>query len=223
MARGGKREGAGRPKGSGKYQEETKAIRLPVSQIAKLNLKTAVDLRKEVQDFDSESIPQGIVHSQKVKAIPFGIDSESKDCNYFPDSTAVFRLKRESYKIPLYQCSVVAGFPSPAEHDIESELDVQELLIKHPQATFFVRVSGNSMIKAGIHSGDILVVDKSLEAKHGKIVIAALRGELTVKRLDIRGKAVRLLAENDGYPPIEVKNSEDLHIWGVVTNVIHEV
>src|SRR4030042_6039051 len=86
-------------------------------------------------------------------------------------------------KLPLYISRIKAGFPSPADDYIEKELDLNEYLIKHPAATFFVRVEGNSMIDAGIHSGDILIVDKSLEAKNNKIVIAVVNGELTVKRI----------------------------------------
>jgi DNA polymerase V len=128
-----------------------------------------------------------------------------------------------SFKIPLYLSSVRAGFPSPADDYIDSMLDLNEYLIKHPAATFFVRASGDSMIQAGIHSGDILVVDRSIEATHGKIVIAALNGELTVKRLFRQGGRVQLLAENPNFPAIDVTEEHDMVIWGVVTNVIHTV
>lgn len=126
-----------------------------------------------------------------------------------------------SVKLPLYLSRIKAGFPSPADNYIEKELDLNEYLIKHPAATFFVRVEGNSMIDAGIHSGDILIVDKSLEAKNNKIVIAVVNGELTVKRIKKTDKKVYLVAENDSYPPIEIKDDMDFVIWGVVTNVIH--
>jgi DNA polymerase V len=127
------------------------------------------------------------------------------------------------YKIPLYLSAVAAGFPSPAESSIEGEFDLNELLIKHPAATFFVRASGSSMINAGIHDDDILVVDKSIEPSSGKVVVVALNGELTVKRLFKEGKRVFLMAENEAYPPIELHEGSELHIWGVVTNVIHAV
>jgi DNA polymerase V len=123
--------------------------------------------------------------------------------------------------LPIYHSAVAAGFPSPAENDIEEKLDLNELLVKHPAATFFLRVAGSSMIGAGIHHNDILVVDRSLEAAHGKIVIAALNGELTVKRLHIAKGAVHLMADNPDYPPIAVSADMELHIWGVVTSVIH--
>ena len=125
------------------------------------------------------------------------------------------------YKIPLYASTVRAGFPSPADDYIEMHLDLNEHLIKHPAATFFVTASGDSMTGAGIASGDMLVVDRSLEATHGKIVIAAINGELTVKRLSRISGRVQLLPENNQYQPIEITGDEDLVIWGVVTHVIH--
>lgn len=79
------------------------------------------------------------------------------------------------------------------------------------------------MIKVGIHHNDILIVDRSLEPSHGKIVIASLNGELTVKRLRCEGKRIQLVAENDAYPPIEISSEDDFRIWGVVTNVIHDL
>lgn len=129
--------------------------------------------------------------------------------------------KGELYKIPLYGGTVRAGFPSPADDYIETMLDLNDYLIKHPAATFFVRASGDSMINAGIHSGDILVVDRSLEVTHGKIVIAALNGELTVKRLSQQGGAIQLLPENPEFPPIDITEEYEMVIWGVVTHVIH--
>lgn len=125
--------------------------------------------------------------------------------------------------LPFYQSCISAGFPSPAEDALAERLDLNELLIKHPSATFFLRVSGHSMIKAGIHHNDILIVDRSIEPSHGKIVIASLDGELTVKRLQIFGKRVCLVAENELYRPIEITKEMDFRIWGVVTNVIHAV
>lgn len=127
-----------------------------------------------------------------------------------------------TYKIPLYGSTVRAGFPSPADDYIERYLDLNQHLVKHPSATFFVTASGDSMTGAGIASGDILVVDRSLDAAHGKIVIAAINGELTVKRLSRTGNKVQLLPENNQYSPIEITEDEDLVIWGVVTHVIHQ-
>ena len=132
-------------------------------------------------------------------------------------------VKTGNKPLPLFSCSVAAGFPSPADDHLEGSLDLNDHLIKHPSATFFVRVSGDSMIKAGIHHDDILVVDRSLEARNGKVIIAAIEGQLTVKRLH-RGKGkTMLMPENDAYAPITVHDDNDMVIWGVVTNVIHQV
>ncbi len=123
---------------------------------------------------------------------------------------------------PLVLCSVQAGFSSAADEHIETYLDLNELVVKHPAATFFVRASGNSMHDAGIHAGDILVVDRSLTPASGKIVIACLDGEFMVKRLMIKGKAVTLASANVQYPDIRINPDErDFRVWGVVTYVIH--
>jgi DNA polymerase V len=171
MARGGKREGAGRKKGTGKFGVPTKAIRVPVDDVDR-----------------------------------------------------VFRFVRNRfYRLPLFHSAVAAGTPSPAEDSIESELDLTELLIKHPSSTFYVRASGSSMIHAGIFDEDILVVDKSIKPTDGKIVVAAVNGEMTVKRLSIEQGKVILLAENEAFDPIEIREGMDFHIWGVVTTVLHQV
>lgn len=125
--------------------------------------------------------------------------------------------------IPLFSGKVAAGFPSPADDYIEKTLDLNELLIQKPAATFFVRAEGESMLGAGIHPNDILVVDRSIDPVIGKIVICALNGELTVKRLNSIGDEIVLGAENPAYPDIIVAKDIDLVIWGVVTNVIHPV
>ncbi len=171
MGSGGIRKGSGRPKGSGKFGVETKAIRIPVSEI---------------------------------------------------DSVMKF-IHNKCYLLPFYQHTVSAGFPSPADDYIEDRLDLNELLIKHPSATFFLKVSGSSMIKAGIHHNDILIVDRSIEPSHGKIVIASVNGELTVKRLSRSQNKIELVAENDDYPSIDITEEMELVFWGVVTNVIHHL
>lgn len=126
--------------------------------------------------------------------------------------------------LPLYLSKVSAGFPSPAEDDMVEKLDLNKYLVKHPAATFLVRASGKSMINAGIHENDILVVDRSITPADGKIVIAAIDGQLTVKRLKKNPHGqLTLFAENPDYPPIEIREGNEVHIWGVVTNVIHGV
>lgn len=131
--------------------------------------------------------------------------------------------RKSELKRPLFAQGVSAGFPSPAEDYIEGRLDLNELMVAHPAATFFVRVAGDSMIGAGIHHDDILVVDRSLEPVSGRVVIAEINGELTVKRLFKRDSRVRLLAENPAYPPIELSGEATCEIWGVVTFVIHNL
>lgn len=123
--------------------------------------------------------------------------------------------------VPLMLASVQAGFPSPADDYVENHLDLNELVIKHPAATFYVRVEGDSMRGAGIHSGDLLVVDRALPPVHGKIVVAVVNGEFTVKRIRIDSRGVWLVAENDKYPPLLVSAESEFQVWGVVTYVIH--
>jgi DNA polymerase V len=119
--------------------------------------------------------------------------------------------------------AVSAGFPSPAEDYVEGKIDLNRHLIKNPAATFLVRVTGDSMIGAGIHSGDVLVVDRSLEPTQDRIVIAVINGELTVKRIYHERKRLYLMPENPNYPPILVDEGMELQVWGIVTNVIHPV
>ncbi len=106
-----------------------------------------------------------------------------------------------------------AGFPTSGDDDVERKLELNEHLIKNPDTTFFLKVSGSSMIKAGIHHHDILIVDRSLEPSDGKIVIASLNGELTVKRIHRQGNRLFLMPENDDFKPIEVTEHTELRIW----------
>ena len=122
---------------------------------------------------------------------------------------------------PILIATVPAGFPSPAADYEEGKLDLNRHLIKNPTATFFVRVTGDSMLNAGIHSGDLLVVDRSIEPKDKNVVIAVVNGELTVKRIRIRKNKVMLTAENDAYQSQEINDQTEFEVWGVVTNVIH--
>lgn len=122
---------------------------------------------------------------------------------------------------PLFAHAVRAGFPSPADDYVADTLDLNEHLIRHREATFFVRARGHSMVGAGIHDNDLLVVDRALTARHGSIVIAVVDGEFTVKRLEKRGARVRLRAEHPDYAPIDFQDGQELHVWGVVTQVIH--
>ena len=122
---------------------------------------------------------------------------------------------------PLFEANVPAGFPSPADDYKEEKLDLNKYLIKNPAATYFVRVAGESMLGAGIHSGDLLVVDRSIEPRDKKIVIANINGELTVKRIRIRKNKITLESENADFPSQEIKAGSEFEVWGVVTTVIH--
>jgi len=124
--------------------------------------------------------------------------------------------------IPFFSSRVQAGFPSPADDHLEDSLDLNKYLIHHEESTFFVRAQGDSMLGAGIYPGDILVVDKSLDAKNGKIVIAVVDGEFTVKRLQRHQNKITLKSENPNYKDIDIKKENELTIWGVVTSVIHK-
>ena len=126
------------------------------------------------------------------------------------------------HHLPLYSHSVRAGFPSPADDYVAEALDLNEHLIAHKEATFFLRSKGHSMTGAGIHDGDLLIVDRSLVPSNRSIVIAVVDGEFTVKRLSRHGTTIRLLAENPDFPPIEFKEGQELEIWGVVTSVVHQ-
>jgi DNA polymerase V len=124
---------------------------------------------------------------------------------------------------PLYLSPVVAGFPSPAEDYSDRKLDLHEHLVRNHAATFFVRAAGDSMIQAGIHDGDLLVVDRSLTPGNGSVVIAAVEGELTVKYLSHKNGRVWLVPTNDEYPELDVSEQGDAVIWGVVTYAIHKL
>lgn len=129
----------------------------------------------------------------------------------------------EGERAPLYLSPVQAGWPSPAEDYVDEQINLHEIAVRNPAATFFLRASGDSMLGAGIHDGDLLVVDRSLEAAHNRIVIAALEGELLVKRLVRRGGKTYLAPANPEYPEIDITNREYVHIWGVVSYVLHKL
>ena len=191
--RGGARLNAGRKKGSSAYGESTIAVRIPESLVP--TVKNLLGKRKRQLEILASN------------------------------STAIlFPAKAPPHiSIPLFISKVPAGFPSPADDYVEKTLDLNELCIKQPAATFFVRAEGESMLDAGIHPNDILVVDRSIEPVPGKIVVCALNGELTVKRLDYENERWKLKAENPNYPDIELNEEIDMVVWGVVTNVIHAV
>ena len=128
-----------------------------------------------------------------------------------------------SCPLPFFLSRVPAGFPSPADDYVERTLDLNEHLIRREASTYFVRVAGHSMTDAGIHDGDILVVDRAVEPTDGAIVVAALDGELTVKRYCVGDGPPALVPESEGHRPIPIREEQDLVVWGVVQHVVHEV
>ena len=139
------------------------------------------------------------------------------------------KLKDEIYKahkgptltLDLYSNPVSAGFPSPAEDHLDSSLDLNEYLIKHPSATFYIYAKGHSMNDVGIYDGDVMIVDRALEAKSKDIIIAVINGEFTVKRIYIKNNSIYLVPENKTFKSILIEDDMDFQIWGVVTHTIH--
>jgi len=125
--------------------------------------------------------------------------------------------------VPLYSSRVAAGSPTLADDHIDRHLDLNQYLVQRPAATFLVRAEGDSMINAGIYENDILVVDRSLEPTNGKIVIAVLNGQLTVKRFSLQAGKLFLMPENVRYQPIEITEAVDFQVWGVVLHVLHSL
>ena len=171
MPRGGKRKGAGRPKGKGPWGEKTKPLRIPIS------------LMEAVTKF----------------------------------------LDKRGYRLPLYASRVPAGSPSMPADEIERITDLNSMLLKNPEACFLLRVEGDSMINAGIQEGDILVVDRSQTPASGKIVVAMIDGQATVKRFLKDKIGIMLMPENDNYQPIRLKIGQALDISGVVSSVIRKL
>ncbi len=124
---------------------------------------------------------------------------------------------------PLCGGAVAAGFPSPAEDYIDSLLDLNKHLIQHPAATYFIRVTGDSMVGAGIGAGDLLVVDRAVQAGDKDVVVANIDGELTVKRIRLCGGKVLLVPENESYRAQEVSEGMEFSVWGVVRHVIRSM
>ena len=127
---------------------------------------------------------------------------------------------RSHLTVPLVGCKVPAGFPSPADDHLDKPLDFNELLISNPAATFVIRIEGLSMIGAGIHPGDLAVVDKALVVSNGAIVLAVLNGEFTIKRYRQRGKVVWLQAENPDFKPVRITEEMQFEVWGVIKRSI---
>lgn len=169
-AHGGRRTGAGRPKGSGRFGEVTERVRIPASLVG--------------------------------------------DVIRFVESRA--------FKLPLYSCTVQAGLAAAGDDSVADRIDLNQHLVRDPDSTFLVRAAGDSMVDANIRDGDLLVVDRKTPAKHGKIVIAAIEGQLTVKFLIQKQGRTYLMPANPEYPPIPVNPETGVTIWGVVTSSVRE-
>lgn len=128
-----------------------------------------------------------------------------------------------SFKVQLYGHSIRAGFPSPADDYVGDTLDLNDHLMPRKEASFLLRAKGESMIGVGIHDGDLLVIDRSINPSNGCVVIATVDGQFTVKTLEKKRGKIRLMPANPDFEPIEMKDEQELQIWGVVTNVIHSL
>ncbi len=128
---------------------------------------------------------------------------------------------RQTAQVPVFAQAIPAGFPSPADDFLEGTLDFNELLIKKPAATYCLRVSGHSMVGAGIHHRDYVIVDRSQKPEHDRVVVVAINGDFTLKRLILKGEQCFLASENQGFPLIPIQNDQELQIFGCATYVIH--
>ena len=124
--------------------------------------------------------------------------------------------------VPLYGDTVPAGFPSPADDYLDMDLNLHDYLVQHPSATFCVRAVGDSMVDAGIHSSDVMVVDRALNPKNNDIILAVVNGEFTVKRIKKNENELYLMPANDNYHPIKITEEMNFQVWGVVTFIIHK-
>lgn len=134
----------------------------------------------------------------------------------------IYEITNSKIDIQIANSTVQAGFPSPAAGYEEERIDLSEALITNPASTFCVRVRGNSMIDANIFDGDLLMVDRSIDAVHGKVIIAVIDGDFTVKTLYNKDGIVKLIPANPEYPEIILNNDQELNVWGVVNYIIHK-
>lgn len=139
------------------------------------------------------------------------------------DTCQIYEISNRKLYIPFANSKVAAGFPSPAAGYEEEKVDINDILVTNPPSTFYIRVLGNSMIDANISAGDILVVDRSIEATHGKIIIAVVDGDFTVKLLYNKDGLIKLVPANKDYPEITLKDNQELNVWGVVSYVIKKL
>lgn len=187
----------GKRAGAGRKPKQEASVRVSVPASAK---ETVVDLVKLISDRKA---------------------SEGR----WPDSMTLVRLADNPapFKVPFFGHTVRAGFPSPADDYVADTLDLNDHLMPRKEASYLIRARGDSMVGLGIHDDDILVVDKSITAVDGCVVIALLDGQFTVKTLEKKRGKIRLMPANPEFQPIELQDEQELQIWGVVTNVIHSL
>ncbi len=200
MPRGGYRPGAKRPVGTGKFKEPTQTMRVPVSAVT------------EIQSYLEQRMQQRIRY----------VDVTPTEAARFDMEMLLPANDVEPIHRPLFSSRIAAGFPSPADDHIADWLDLSTYLVSDKPATFYLRVIGLSMIDEDIRPNDLLIVNKGLEPQDGDIVIAVLDGELTVKELEIARGKVRLIPANPDFAPVEVREDQQLMVWGVVTAQIRE-
>lgn len=149
--------------------------------------------------------------------------SNQKNAQVIESLKTLFNAKLPTTMLPLYGSNVSCGFTSPAEDHVDNQLSLDEFLVPNPNATFFVRATGESMINAGIHDGDLLVIDRSVNPVHNNIVLAIVDTEFTVKRLIKDNERIILRAENPLFDDMPIKNAQHFMVWGVVLHVIHHL
>ncbi|MFL9668975.1 LexA family protein [Variovorax sp. AB1(2024)] len=142
--------------------------------------------------------------------------------NSIPAQAIPVAVATERLMLPIADATVHAGFPSPAEDFLVKRIDLNSVLVTHPQATFFLRVAGDSMRDCGIEDGDLLLVNRAIKPRHGQIVVAVVDGDFAVKQLHLRAGRLKLKAGNPTYPDITPSEGQTIEVWGVVTSCIKQ-
>ena len=197
-----------------------KKTKLNANDVAK---KLGITLPKLVAPFfqsqtftSEEAMAAAIMHLDKAF-------KNEKIATTIQSLTEFFNAKLSKMPLPLYGSAVSCGFTSPAEDHVENQLSLDDYLVPNPDATFFVRASGDSMTGAGIHDGDLLIIDRSIEVKSNHIVLAVVDTEFTIKRLIKEGDQIILKPENKKFKNMVITSEQNFMVWGVVVHVIHHL
>ena len=200
--------------------------------MSKINSKTTIkELSKElninIPDFAEPFLLKGTFKSRKQLKEKIILINETlinkKNKATIKSLESLFKATVSNIKLPLYGSAVSCGFTSPAEDHVDNQLSLDEFLVPNPNSTFFVRATGDSMIGAGIHDGDLLVIDRSIDAIHNSIILAIVDTEFTVKRLIKDNGNIILRAENALFDDMIIKSEQHFMVWGVVVHVIHHL